>query len=92
MIWFFRSVLKSEGSRSSQMWPMVWSEAILICSFSLDELRHRLAIKSAHSPRGISISAIAEIKLAIVDRTSAESDARVARIATLTFSLKSPGS
>lgn len=77
---------------SSQIWPMVCKEAILICIFSLEEFRHRLAIKSAHSPRGISITAMAEIKLAIVDLTSAESEARVARMAIFTLSLKSPGS
>jgi hypothetical protein len=74
------------------MCPIVCSEAIRICIYSLEEFVQRLAIKSAHSPRGISISAIAEIKLAIYDRTTAELLASVAMMATLTFSLKSTGS
>lgn len=74
------------------MCPIVWSEAIRIWIYSLAEFKQRLAIKSAHSPRGISISAIAEIKLAIVLLTSCDSEARVAMIAILTFSLKSTGS
>ena len=74
------------------MWPIVWREAILIYIYSFEEFVQRLAIKSDHSPRGISISAIDEIKLAMVERTNAELEARVAIIATLTFSLKSPGS
>ena len=49
-------------------------------------------MRSLHSPLGISISAMDEIKLAIVERTRSELEASVAMIATLTFSLKSPGS
>lgn len=92
MIWFLRSCVRSSGCKSSQMWPIVWREAILIYIYSFEEFVHRLAIKSDHSPRGISISAIDEIKLAMVERTRAELEARVAMIATFTFSLKSPGS
>ena len=85
---FFNSTLRWLWSNSSQMKPRHCKEDILINTWSWFALVHKLPIKSVHSPRGISIAAIAEIKLALYLRTKDDWQASVPRTACFIFCLK----
>ena len=88
IIKFFSSDDRSSYSISSQMQPIVWSEASFMCSSWWVALLQRIEISSSHSPLGISILAIAATRLATCERTKGDGQTRFERMAVFAFTLK----
>ena len=65
IIAFFKPEFRSVGLISSQINPKVFKEASFTYWSSLLAFAQSIEINSSHSPRGISIAAIAATRLAI---------------------------